>query len=212
VDEKAIAYYKGIGIGKRMGFGSSPSILVIDMQNGFTDPRYPLAASLDDEINHTNEVLVAAKRRKVPVIFTVIAYDGSGLDGGRYFEKIPNLKMLVKGTRLVELDSRLTRQPEDVVIEKRYPSAFFGTDLLDLLRRFKTDTTIICGCVTSSCVRATALDSMQHGFYTVVVRECVGDRLPGPHESSLFDLDTKFADVVGRTEVLAYLDGLAGAK
>jgi maleamate amidohydrolase len=206
--KQAVAYYKKIGIGKRMGFGICPSILVVDMQNGFTDPQYPLAASLDDEINRTNEILVAARRRNVPVIFTVIAYDGSGRDGGRYFEKIPNLKMLVKGTRLVELDERLARKPADVVIEKRYPSAFFGTDLLDLLKRFKADTTIICGCVTSSCVRATALDSMQHGFYTAVVRECVGDRLPGPHESSLFDLDTKFADVVRQNEVLGYLDAL----
>jgi maleamate amidohydrolase len=206
--KEALAYYRRVGIGNRMGFGIHPSLLVIDMQKGFTDPQYPLAAKLDDEINRTNEILTAARRRNVPVIFTVIAYDGSGCDGGRYFDKIPNLKMLVKGTPLVELDDRLARLPADVVVEKRYPSAFFDTGLLDLLKRLGIDTTLICGCVTSSCVRATALDAMQHGFYTAVVRECVGDRLPGPHESSLFDLDTKFADVVGQNEVLAYLEAL----
>ncbi len=39
----------------------------------------------------------------------------------------------------------------------------------------------------------------------VVPREAVGDRNPAAHEANLYDLDTKYADVVSLEETLAYL-------
>jgi nicotinamidase-related amidase len=65
---------------------------------------------------------------------------------------------------------------------------------------------IITGCTTSGCVRATAVDSCQSGFRPVVVREAVGDRSQAAHDQSLFDLDAKYADVMGLDDVLAYLE------
>lgn len=191
-----------------MGFGDRPAVLVIDFQKGFTSSPYPLAANLDVEIEATREVLDVARAKGVPVWFTTISFDGSGKDGGRYFEKIPSLKTLIRGTPLVALDDRLDRKRSEVIIEKKYPSAFFGTSLLSQLNSCQIDTAIICGCVTSSCVRATALDAMQLGYYTIIPEQCVGDRAPAPHRSSLFDLDTKFADVVDKKEVIEYLQNL----
>jgi len=34
---------------------------------------------------------------------------------------------------------------------------------------------LLTGCTTSGCVRATAVDAMQHGFRPIVVREAAGD-------------------------------------
>ena len=48
---------------------------------------------------------------------------------------------------------------------------------------------------------------MQHGFRTIVVRECVGDRHQAPHEANLFDIDSKYGDVVSLQETLSYLQG-----
>ena len=39
----------------------------------------------------------------------------------------------------------------------------------------------------------------------MVVRDCVGDRHPAPHEANLFDIDSKYGDVVGLDETLGYL-------
>ena len=50
---------------------------------------------------------------------------------------------------------------------------------------------------------------MQHGFRTIVVRECVGDRHQAPHEANLFDIDSKYGDVVGLQETLSYLQRVA---
>jgi N-formylmaleamate deformylase len=39
----------------------------------------------------------------------------------------------------------------------------------------------------------------------LVVRDAVGDRAEGPHDASLFDLQAKYAEVVGLSEAANYL-------
>src|SRR3546814_4134033 len=80
----------------------------------------------------------------------------------------------------------LAPRPEDLVVIKNYPSAFFGTTLASTLHTRQIDSLILIGCSTSGCVRATAVDGIQHGFKVIVPRECVGDRHDGPHDASLF--------------------------
>jgi maleamate amidohydrolase len=91
------------------------------------------------------------------------------------------------------------------VLIKKYPSAFFGTPLASHLAASGVDTIILVGCSTSGCIRATALDAMQHGFRCVVPRQCVGDRTAAVHESNLFDINTKNGDVVPLHVVHEYL-------
>ena len=68
---------------------------------------------------------------------------------------------------------------------------------------------ILCGATTSGCIRATAIDLLQHGFPTLVPRECVGDRAQAPHEANLFDIQAKYADVVSLDDALAYVESVA---
>ena len=94
------------------------------------------------------------------------------------------------------------------MITKQYASAFFGTTLAATLTALGVDTLLIAGMSTSGCVRATAVDTVQHGFIPLVVRDAVGDRATGPHEANLFDLQTKYAEVVTLERVRTYLAGL----
>jgi nicotinamidase-related amidase len=73
------------------------------------------------------------------------------------------------------------------------------------------DTVVVCGVTTSGCVRATAVDLLQAGLPALVVRECVGDRAAAPHDATLFDLSSKYADVVTIDAALEYLATVAGA-
>jgi N-formylmaleamate deformylase len=70
-----------------------------------------------------------------------------------------------------------------------------------------TDTVLVCGATTSGCVRASAVDSVQSGFSTLVPRSCVGDRAAGPHDAALFDIQAKYGDVVDQDDALDYLRG-----
>ena len=67
---------------------------------------------------------------------------------------------------------------------------------------------LLAGCTTSGCVRATAVDALQTGLRAMVVRECVGDRSQNAHEQSLFDLQAKYADVVGLSETCRFIEQL----
>jgi len=72
------------------------------------------------------------------------------------------------------------------------------------------DCCLIGGFSTSGCVRASALDCLQHGFAPFVVREACADRHDKPHEANLFDLQAKYAEVIGLDEALLLLLGAAG--
>jgi N-carbamoylsarcosine amidase len=95
------------------------------------------------------------------------------------------------------------------VIVKKRASAFHGTHLSSFLTALGVDTVIITGVTMAGCVRHTAEDAIAEGFRPIVVRECVGDRVPGVVEWNLFDIDAKFGDVEPLERVLEYLEGVA---
>ena len=47
---------------------------------------------------------------------------------------------------------------------------------------------------------------MSNNFRTVVAKDGVGDRAIAPHEANLFDMEQKYADVLGSEEILAYFE------
>ena len=197
--------YARAGWGQRIRRGSRPGILVVDLTRGFTEPEYPTGSDQTAVVEATGRLLEAARATRCPVVFTTIGYAEHGLDGGAWLQKAPGLGILREGTPAAELDPRLPRGPEDVVIMKKGASAFFGTNVAAVLAAAGVDTVVICGATTSGCVRASAVDSVQYGFPTLVVRECVGDRAPGPHEANLFDIDAKYGDVITVDDALEYV-------
>ena len=129
-------------------------------------------------------------------------------DGGLWPEKAPSLLELKLGSDLVELDPRIRRAPEDLLLIKKYASAFLGTPLSATLVTRGVDTLIVTGCTTSGCVRASVVDALSHGFRPIIPHEAVGDRAEEPHEANLFDMDSKYGDVVSLADALAYLEEL----
>ena len=207
------AIYQRAQLGHKLGYGKHPAIVVVDFQIGFTAPeRSPLAGNLDAEVAATNTVIAAARKKNVPVIFTVVGYDPHRQDdAGLWPEKAPSLRLLKLGSELVELDPRLNRSPEDLVIVKKYASGFFGTYLASTLTMRAVDTVIVTGCTTSGCVRATVMDALAHGFRPIIPVEAVGDRAQEPHEANLFDIGSKYGDVVSTQEIIDYLERLPSA-
>jgi maleamate amidohydrolase len=201
--------YRRQGIGQRMGFGRRPALLVIDFINGFNDPGQFGGGNIQSAIDRTEELLAAARHLDLPILFTTHVYAGDGSEDGLFNLKMPRMREgLERGSRAVQVVDQLAPRPGERVVEKHFPSAFFGTDVAGWLAMRGVDTVIVTGCTTSGCVRATVVDGMGHGFRPMVPRECVGDRALGPHEANLFDMDQKYADVMPLAEVLAALDRL----
>ncbi|PPC78768.1 isochorismatase [Pokkaliibacter plantistimulans] len=202
--------YKGVW-DSRIGFGNKAALIVIDFMQGYTTEGSPLfAPGVVTAVAESVELLAQARALGTPVMHTNIRYQPGFADGGIWVKKAPVMKAMVAGNPLAEFCPEMLPLSSELVFTKQYASSFFGTSLAATLVAQGVDTVVLIGCSTSGCIRATAVDAVQHGFRTIVVRECVGDRHPGPHEANLFDIDSKYGDVISKSEAMAKLAELAG--
>ena len=201
------------GFGKRGGgIGRRPALVIVDMNYGFTDPESPLVCELDDTIDAIRRLLDVMRRAELPVVFTTVSFgEGDKVTAKAFIDKVPVLLTLAAGTRWVEIDDRIAPREDEVVLNKLFASAFFGTALSSLLASHGCDSVFVTGASTSGCVRATAVDALQHGYRPVVPREAVGDRNPAAHDASLYDIELKYGDVVSLDECIEALEELAAA-
>lgn len=200
------------GVGK-LGFGSRPVLLVIDMQKEYTDKTNPwyfdMAASVSENIV---PLLNAVRAKGIPVIYTYNGFRPDLSDAGLMAEKsldIRNRLVCIEGTPGVKIVDSIAPSSKDIVINKKRFSAFFGTDLLIYLRGLKADTIILTGCVTSGCIRMTAYDAFQYDYRVIIPPECVGDQTRGLHEHSLFIMDQVVADVIPVNQVIEEIGKLS---
>lgn len=200
--------YARAGYHARQVWGKRPALLLVDFAQAYFDPASPLygGEGCQTALTHAKILLAQARATKTPVIFTEVRYIAGGADGGVFFRKAPPLKVLEWGNPLGDLAPDLARNPDEIMVIKQYPSAFFGTSLAATLTSMQVDTVLLTGLTTSGCVRATCVDAMSHGFITLVVGDACGDRADGPHKSNLFDMSAKYADLITTTEAAEYLN------
>ena len=198
------------GFGDRQGAGRRPALLVIDMSLGFTSPESPLRCDLDGVVVAIAALLDAARERELPIVYTTVSYgQGERAAAKAFIEKIPVLLTLAEGSPFTGIDPRLAPRSGEAVLNKLFASAFFGTPLQSLLAAHGRDSVIVTGASTSGCVRATAVDVLQHGYRLTVPREAVGDRDAAAHEQALLDIDLKYGDVVSLDEALGLVSASA---
>jgi len=202
--------YRQAGFGRPLGIGGRPALIVVDFAQAYVDPESPLYAGVEEVREVAARLLGVARRVSIPVFHSRVEYQPGGIDGGVFYRKIAALKCFDRGSPLGNFADGMEPVAGETVITKQYASAFFNTPLADALTAAGVDTLIICGLTTSGCVRATAVDAIQHGFVPVVARDAVGDRDSAPHEANLFDLENKYADVVASSEIVAVLSDLRG--
>ena len=186
--------------------GQCPALLIVDMVRAYLEPASPLYLDGEAAFAAAADLADAARLAAAPVIFTNVVYQAQGSDGGLFYRKVPALKAFDSGSPLGAFLPALSPCAGDVVVTKQYASAFFGTSLASTLRALGVDTVLIAGFSTSGCVRATAVDALQSGFVPLVVRDACADRHSAPHEANLFDLQAKYAEVIGKQAAIAILE------
>jgi len=199
------ADYAGAGFGRSLPWGERPALILIDLLRAYFEPGAEFYMGSDACLLAAARVLATARAVGIPVVHTRVEYDPDGISGGLFVRKIPALRHLVPGGPLGEIMPQVAPGEHEVVVVKQYASAFHGTSLAATLTALRVDTLIITGVSTSGCIRATGVDTIQHGFVPLVIRQAVGDRDPRPHEASLFDLQAKYAEVVEEDSIHAWL-------
>ena len=193
--------YQAQGFGNSLGIGAGPALLIVDFVNGFADPDMFGGGNIPDAITATGPLLELARGLQWPVATTRIVFADDGSDANVFTAKVPSLLALTEESSDGQVVPELAPVAGELVVRKRHPSAFFGTDLTQWLTARRVDTLFVAGCTTSGCIRASVIDAMCHGFRPVVVTDCVGDRALGPHEANLFDMGQKCADLMSFTAV-----------
>jgi N-formylmaleamate deformylase len=207
LDDVAARYRAG-GLGGSLTPRGGVAVIVVDLQNGFTDPECGPGFDLDRVVADTRRLLDRARASGIPAYFSTISFNEEQR-GCVWLEKMPVLRDLTPGSRWEAIDARLDVREGDQLVVKQTASAFAGTSLADDLRTAGVGTVVIVGATTSGCVRATAVDACALDFVPYVVRECVGDREQAPHDAALIDLDAKYADVVDIDAVLDLIGAAA---
>jgi N-carbamoylsarcosine amidase len=207
--------YQRRGFQRRVGFGQRPALVHIDLANAWTRPGHAFSCDgMDVIIPAVQRLNEAARAKQIPIVYTTTAYAvtaGPNTDMGLWHHKIP-VEQLQLGSPEVAIDERIAPLASEQVIVKKRASAFHGTYLSGFLKASQVDTVVITGVTMAGCVRHTTEDAIAEGFRPIVVREAVGDRVPGVVEWNLFDIDSKFGDVEPLDRVLTYLDHLAPAN
>ena len=223
----------GSSFSHRLGWGTRPALLVVDLCRAYTEPDGPFALPDVGPVVEANATLVAAARAAgVPVVWTAVRYAPDLADGGLFVRKVPALAAFAAGAEGGWGELTLAPLPGETVVVKQYASAFTGrvpTDserdegedreegdegdegdgdgggLASYLCSLGVDTLVVTGVSTSGCVRASATDALTHGFSPQVVADACGDRTRALHEQNLADLDAKYADVVSLEQALTHL-------
>ena len=223
ITDRDRAVYAAAGTHVRFPFGVKPVLLVVDTTYAFvgSHPR-PILESIKTFHNSCGEegwaavgaikqLLLAARERSVPVVYTDIRSGGGLLANLWRSRRGGALAEDAEGVRGADIVADIAPVPSEVVVTKEGPSAFFGTTLLAHLTQLGADSLIVTGGATSGCVRATVVDAFSYGYNVKVVEEATFDRGQASHAISLFDMDSRYADVVGLQEVLTHFDALRAA-
>lgn len=180
----------------RIGAGRAPALLLVDFARGWTDVDSPLAVSCAAEVSAAAQLLATSRASGVPVVFTTVAYDDADLEMVPMLRKAPRVRQMRAGSPLTEIDPRLAPGEGELVLVKKQASAFFGTPLLSYLVACGVDTLLICGVITSGCVRTTAVDAAQFGFRALVVADATTDRTAEARSAALRTVDDLYGDVI----------------
>ncbi|WP_338617603.1 isochorismatase family protein [Pigmentiphaga sp. CHJ604] len=214
IPEEELAIYRKAGWGAPGGIGRHPALLVIDVQyRSMGYEPMPIAQAIEAmptscgehgwrAVPHISRLLEAFRELGAPVLYPYVAPKKSH-DLGQFERKVPGvMDVPLRDYQFVE---PVSPRPGEITIPKFQASAFHGTPLASYLVGLGVDTVVVTGCTTSGCVRATAVDACAMNLKVVVPQDAVYDRSQVSHAVNLFDMASKYADVLPTDELIGLL-------
>ena len=163
------------------------AVVVVDMQHHFFDETPRLKTS--EFVGNTAALLKWARSGGTPVVHVVTEYRDDKSNWPRAFKSKPKLWCMAGSAGVHPIPEAVPLPAERVIHKSRY-SAFWGTDLDQVLRGYDVDAVLIAGYSCDVCLRFSAVDAFNIGYTVLIASECV--------ESMLED----------RGKALAYLEWL----
>lgn len=141
---------------------STTALLVIDVQEEYFSGKLPIVSSDRlESLARVGAAMDAATAADVPVV--VIRHTST--PGGGAFEE---------GSATWALRPEVADRPRDLLVDKRLPGSFTGTDLEAALRDFGAEHVTVAGYMTNVCCDTTARQAIHLGLGATVLSDAVG--------------------------------------
>lgn len=150
------------------------ALIIIDMQNDFVLTEKSAVKGAKATIAAIKEAARVCRKKNIPVFHVVRAYEEDGSNAEIFRRELfrKGEGLCIKGTKGAEIVGELTPQKDDTVLVKPRFSAFFGTDLHNILQEKGITHILVAGTQYPNCVRATAVDSLCYNYVTTVLTDC----------------------------------------
>jgi nicotinamidase-related amidase len=177
------------------------ALVVIDLQKGIS--AYPTVHPFRDVVSNTKRLADAFRRAQLPVVLVTVGFAADGADAPR--SRVEVRRSLSMGPDFAELVPELEPKPGDVLITKRQPSAFYGTELDLQLRRRQVTGIVLTGVATSSGVDTTARGAHERGYNVTFASDAITDVDPAAHEFVMTKIFPRLGEIDSTDALLAFL-------
>jgi ureidoacrylate peracid hydrolase len=187
------------------------ALLIIDMQNAFIHPEGSLSKmGLDTSrtsivIEPIMKLINEFKAQNRPVIYIQHTHRKDRTDAGliaKVFPPIMDLGHCFDGTWDAELIDQLKPDLDDFIVKKHRFSAFYNTELEDMLRGLGVETLVVTGIATNVCVESTIRDAFYRDYNVFVPREATASYTLEQEQGSIGNFEFAFARVKSLEEML----------
>jgi nicotinamidase-related amidase len=178
------------------------ALLVIDVQNEYFTGQLPVTHP-DNSFENLLMAMDEATRNAIPVIVV------------RHTQPQPDSPIFRQGSLEWELHPEIVKRKYDLLVEKKLPGSFTGTNLEQWLRENEIDTLAISGYMTQMCCDTTARQAVHRGFGVEFLSDSTGtlafETAAGNataeelHRSALVAQSSFFSEVLTTT---AWIQGL----
>jgi len=172
------------------------ALLVIDPQNYFHRIVRPILKNL-------LKVIQSCRRKDIPIIFTQHGHTDPPSDVGvlgAWWGQV-----ILRGTEDWKFLPEIKIEPQDTVLPKKRYSAFYETDLENLLRSKEIRDLIISGVMTNLCCETTARDAFMRDYKVFFLIDGTATGKDDHHLATLKNLGFGFAYLITCDELIRSL-------
>jgi nicotinamidase-related amidase len=195
---------------REIGSVSESALLVMDCQVDIVE-RYAAGPCL----NVVSRALAAARRAGIPVFYVQVAFREGYPEvspRNRSFMRAREGEWFLADRPGTAIHRAIAPQSQDVVVVKHRVSAFYGTDLDQVLRARGILRLILTGIATSGVVLSTLRDAADRDYEATVLSDCCQDAEPEVHRVLTEKVFRDQARVVASAEWIAEIETLADAS
>lgn len=201
------------------------AVIVVDMQNAFASKGGMFEArgfdvvSIQRVIEPITRTCGKAREKKVKVIYIahILSPDlrEVGPDSSFWYKSIKAYredpkwkdKFIIRGTWGGEIIDPLKPKEGDLLVEKPRFSAFFGTNLDAILKRYNLKYLFFTGCATNICVEASIRDAANLSYFPILISDATANNGP-PYmqEATILNVKVAFGWVTSTENLLKAMD------